>query len=81
MIKYSEKEQELICRLGFKEFLEQEPIHTYRTLALYCFSKDIQGYLTESVRRCYNAMMYQEPHRLTKEFDDLIYFPNFERNY
>jgi hypothetical protein len=74
-MKYSDKEQQLINALGFGDFLNQEPLETYRTLALYCFSQGLQGYLAESVRKCYNAMIYQTPYRLTREFDDLIEFP------
>jgi hypothetical protein len=71
-MKYSEKEQQLINALHFGDFLNQEPLETYRTLALYCFSQSLQGSLAESVRKCYNAMIYQTPHRLTEEFDNLI---------
>lgn len=74
-MKYSDKEQRLICALHFQDFLNQEPSVTYRTLALYCFSKNLQGELVESVRRCYNAMNNSYPYRLTEEFDDLIEFP------
>jgi hypothetical protein len=71
-MKYSNKEQQLINALHFGDFLNQEPAVTYRALALHCFSKGLQGYLAESVRKCYNAMIYQTPHRLTEEFDNLI---------
>jgi hypothetical protein len=71
-MKYSDKEQQLINALGFGDFLNQEPLETYRTLALYCFSQGLRGYLAESVRKCYNAMIYQTPYRLTQEFDNLI---------
>jgi hypothetical protein len=80
-MKYSNKEQQLINALGFGDFLNQEPLETYRTLALYCFSQGLQGYLAESVRKCYNAMIYQTPHRLTEEFDDLIEFPIGQTDY
>jgi hypothetical protein len=79
MTKYSDKEQQLINALGFGDFLEQEPAVTYKVLALHCFSKDIHGHLADSVRRCYNAMTESNPYRLTEEFDNLIYFPQFER--
>ena len=71
-MKYSEKEQQLINALHFGDFLNQEPLVTYRTLALHCFSTGLQGYLAESVRLCYNAMTEGTPYRLTKEFDNLI---------
>jgi hypothetical protein len=74
-MKYSEKEQQLINALHFGDFLNQEPSVTYRTLALHCFSKGLQGSLAESVRRCYNALQEGTPYRLTREFDDLIEFP------
>jgi hypothetical protein len=74
-MKYSDKEQRLIYALRFEDFLNQEPAVTYRALALYCFSKGLQGSLADSVRRCYNAMVNSYPYRLTKEFDDLIEFP------
>jgi hypothetical protein len=75
-MKYSQKEQQLINALHFGDFLNQEPATTYRTLALHCFAKGIQGSLSESVRKCYNAMVNSYPYRLTQEFDDLIEFPN-----
>lgn len=75
MIKYSDKEQQLINCLGFKDFLAQEPAVTYKTLALHCFSQNLQGSLLDSVRRCYMALQNGKPYRLTKEFDDLIQFP------
>jgi hypothetical protein len=71
-MKYSNKEQQLINALHFGDFLNQEPAVTYRTLALHCFSKGLQGYLAESVRKCYNAMVNSYPYRLTEEFDNLI---------
>jgi len=71
-MKYSDKEQQLINALHFGDFLNQEPAVTYRTLALHCFSKGLQGYLAESVRKCYNAMVNSYPYRLTEEFDNLI---------
>ena len=71
-MKYSNKEQQLINALHFGDFLNQEPAVTYRALALHCFSKGLQGYLAESVRKCYNAMTEGTPYRLTKEFDNLI---------
>jgi hypothetical protein len=71
-MKYSNKEQQLINALHFGDFLNQEPAVTYRALALHCFSKVLQGYLAESVRKCYNAMTEGAPYRLTKEFDNLI---------
>jgi hypothetical protein len=74
-MKYSDKEQQLINALHFGDFLNQEPATTYRTLALYCFSKGLQGSLVDSVRRCYNAMTEGTPYRLTQEFDDLILLP------
>jgi hypothetical protein len=79
VIKYSDKEQQLINALHFGDLLSQEPAVTYRTLALYCFSKGLQGSLADSVRRCYNAMVNSYPYRLTKDFDDLIEFTNFRR--
>jgi hypothetical protein len=75
---YSSKEQQLINALHFGDFLNQEPAVTYRALALYCFSKNLQNYLADNVRRCYNAMTEGAPYRLTQEFDDLIEFPNEE---
>ncbi len=80
-MKYSDKEQQLINALHFGDFLNQEPAVTYRTLALHCFSKGLQGSLAESVRRCYNAMTKGTPYRLTQEFDDLIEFPKKEDEY
>jgi hypothetical protein len=74
-MKYSDKEQQLINALHFGDFLNQEPLTTYRTLALHCFSKGLQGSLAESVRRCYNSLQEGTPYRLTQEFDDLIEFP------
>jgi hypothetical protein len=74
-MKYSDKEQRLIYNLRFEDFLNQEPATTYRTLALHCFSKGLQGSLADSVRRCYNALQEGTPYRLTKEFDDLILLP------
>jgi hypothetical protein len=71
-MKYSNKEQQLINALHFGDFLNQEPAVTYRTLALHCFSQGLQGYLAESVRKCYNAMVNSYPYRLTEEFDNLI---------
>jgi len=71
-MKYSNKEQQLINALHFEDFLNQEPAVTYRTLALHCFSQGLQGYLAESVRKCYNAMVNSYPYRLTEEFDNLI---------
>jgi hypothetical protein len=71
-MKYSNKEQQLINALHFGDFLNQEPAVTYRALALHCFSKGLQGYLAESVRKCYNALQEGTPYRLTKEFDNLI---------
>jgi hypothetical protein len=76
MNKYSEKEQRLLYALRFEDFLNQEPAVTYRTIALHCFSKNIQNYLADNVRRCYNALQEGTPYRLTEEFDDLIEFPN-----
>ena len=73
-MKYSEKEQQLINALHFGDFLNQEPAVTYRALALHCFSKNLQNYLADNVRRCYNALQEGTPYRLTKEFDDLIEF-------
>jgi hypothetical protein len=73
-MKYSDKEKLLIYALGFEDFLNQEPTVTYRTLALHCFSKNLQNYLADSVRRCYNSLQEGTPYRLTKEFDDLIEF-------
>lgn len=72
MIEYSKQEQRLIKSLLHEDFLNQEPTITYNRLALYCFSINLQGNLAESVRRCYNAMINRNPHRLTPEFDDLI---------
>jgi hypothetical protein len=80
-MKYSNKEQQLINALHFGDFLNQEPATTYRTLALHCFSKGLQGSLADSVRRCYNAMTEGTPYRLTQEFDDLIEFPKEEPEY
>ena len=80
-MKYSNKEQKLINALHFGDFLEQEPSVTYKTLALHCFSKGLQGILAESVRRCYNAMQEGTPYRLTKEFDDLINLPDEDPEY
>jgi len=74
-MNYSQKEQKLINSLHFGDFLNQEPAVTYRALALHCFSKNLQNYLADSVRRCYNALQEGTPYRLTKEFDDLIEFP------
>jgi hypothetical protein len=48
-MKYSDKEQQLINALGFGDFLNQEPLETYRTLALYCFSQGLRGV---SCRKC-----------------------------
>lgn len=73
-MKYSDKEQQLINALHFGDFLNQEPLTTYRTLALHCFSKGLQGALADSVRRCYNALQDGTPYRLTPEFDNLITF-------
>ena len=75
MAKYSDKEQRLIYALRFEDFLDQEPAVTYRTLALHCFSQNLQNYLSDNVRRCYNALQRGEPYRLTEAFDDLIEFP------
>lgn len=80
-MKYSNKEQQLINALHFGDFLNQEPVVTYRALALHCFSKNLQNCLADSVRRCYNAMTEGTPYRLTKEFDDLIEFPIGQTDY
>ena len=77
-MNYSQKEQKLVNALHFGDFLNQEPAVTYRALALHCFSKGLQGSLVESIRRCYNAIQEGTPYRLTKEFDDLIEFPDEE---
>jgi hypothetical protein len=75
MAKYSDKEQRLIYALHFEDFLSQEPAVTYRALALHCFSRNLQNYLSDNVRRCYNALQEGAPYCLTKDFDDLIEFP------
>jgi len=74
-MKYSDKEQRLFYNLRFEDFLNQEPAVAYRTLALHCFSKNLQNYLADNVRRCYLALQKGSPYRLTEEFDNLIEFP------
>jgi hypothetical protein len=76
MIRYSEKEQKLFEYFGFEAFLNQEPTVTYQTLALHCFSKNLDNSFVDSLRRCYNAMQKGFPYRMTQEFDDLILLPN-----
>lgn len=51
---------------------EQEPPVLYRTVALNLFKQSKTGVLVDSVCKCLNALDNGSPHRLTKEFDDLI---------
>ena len=71
-IHYSEKEQKLFIALGYEDLLTQQPIVLYRMVALNLFKHDKTGSLVCTVRRCLNAIDNGSPHRLTKEFDDLI---------
>ena len=71
-IQYSEKEQKLFITLGYEDLLTQQPIVLYRMVALNLFKQDKTGSLVCTIRRCLNAIDNGSPHRLTKEFDDLI---------
>ena len=70
--QYSEKELKLIKQLGYMDLLSVEPIALYRIIAMNLFKQNKTGVLVDSVRMCLNAIDNGTPHRLTKEFDDLI---------
>jgi hypothetical protein len=72
MKPYSTKEIQLMEKLGYGDFIYQEPAVTYRTLAIHCFVKNLSDPLADSVRRCYIAMQEGNPYRLTEDFDNLI---------
>ncbi len=72
--QYSEKELQLLRFFDFEKHINNLLPHViYNMIAHECFIFNDSGPAVDSIRRCIQALDNCHPHRMTKEFDDLIY--------